>query len=425
VAQQAYSIQAFARMTDKARDCAVCHDVSGAEESSRKFSDSAARVRRAIATLKQQRLSDTSDRALGVIDGKLDAWIRQYDQFRAAAPMDYNHAHTILVEGVLPALADVREASGALAAEQQRLLQAAALEARQETKNSTAISVLLLVLSVACGAAGMLVLRRSTTSLRNIVRDVDTAAGGLAVATGQVSASAASLSNGAAGQIEALSHTAALAADATANTEKNLSQVDLTAEAAISITERLQHTRDALDQLTAAMDAIGIAGKSMTSMLRTINEIAFQTNLLSLNAAVEAARAGEDGVGFAVIAGEVRRLANRTADAARETTDLIERSISSADEGRTRLQAVDSFVISIAEQAEQVRLAASEVRSASREQASHLRAMADDLAGVQEIAGGAAVHARESAAVSSVLTSQAGSLKDVVARLRTLVGATD
>ena len=285
--------------------------------------------------------------------------------------------------------------------------------------------ILLLMLSVVCGAAGMLVLRRSTSALRSIVRDVESAAGGLAVATGQLSASAAALSNGAAEQTEALAQSVAVAADARSNTERNLSQVDLTAEAATSITERLQHTRDALDQLTAAMHGIGTAGKSMSGMLRAINEIAFQTNLLSLNAAVEAARAGEDGVGFAVIADEVRRLANRTSEAARETTDLIGRSVSCVQEGKTRLQAVDTFVLSIAEKAEQVRLAASEVRLASREQTNQLRKMADDLAGVQEIADSAAVQAREGASVSSALTAQAGSLSDVVARLRTIVGATD
>jgi methyl-accepting chemotaxis protein len=423
IAQQAYSIQGFVRMTEQAQACAACHDSRVADDSSRKFVDAAGRVRSALRKLKKQRLSGASNAALGVLDTKLDAWIGQYQQFRAAAPSNFDRAHTILVDGVLPALADVREAAGTLVSEQQRSLAAAAEHGRSQTRQSVIIGLVLLALSLGCGAAGMAVLRRSTADLRKIVRDVEAAAQGLAVATGQVSASAAALSHGAAGQIDALARTAAYAAEANANTERNLTQVDLTAEAAVEIAERLQHTRDALDQLTAAMQGIGTAGSSMAGMLRTINEIAFQTNLLSLNAAVEAARAGADGVGFAVIADEVRRLANRTAEAADDATSLIERSLSSANEGRSRLQVVDGFVSAIAGKAEQVQATAAEVRSASREQASQLSEVAGQLADVQHIADGAASHAQESANVAAELTIQARALQDVVARLRQIAGA--
>lgn len=167
--------------------------------------------------------------------------------------------------------------------------------------------------------------------------------------------------------------------------------------------------------LTEAVSRIKTAADSTAKIMKTIDEIAFQTNLLALNAAVEAARAGEAGKGFAVVAEEVRNLAIRTAQAAKETADLIEESVRSAGEGVTTSQNTLSGLAEISERANRVAEVMVEILSAAEQQEVGLSQVTTAMEQVSQVTQQVAANSEESAATAEELSSQAEELRSLVA----------
>ena len=152
-----------------------------------------------------------------------------------------------------------------------------------------------------------------------------------------------------------------------------------------------------------------------------IDEIAFQTNILALNAAVEAARAGEAGMGFAVVADEVRNLAQRCAQAARDTASLIEESIQRSGEGSARLDLVTEAIRAVTGSTVQVKGLIEEVSLGAREQNRGIELISASVREIEQVTQAAAASTEESAAAGEELTAQAENLRVSVARLRSLV----
>jgi methyl-accepting chemotaxis protein len=254
-----------------------------------------------------------------------------------------------------------------------------------------------------------------TASLEQNVREVRSAAS-------QATGSSQSLADGASEQAAALEETSA-------SLEEMSSMTARTAENAQRAKELAKQARDAAETgaldmrgMAAAMAAINTSSNNIAKIIKTIDEIAFQTNILALNAAVEAARAGEAGMGFAVVADEVRSLAQRSAAAAKETATLITDAIARTGQGVEISGKVERGLQQICTRVGQVDDLAGQVAGASREQSQGIKQVNLAVSQMDKVTQGNAAVSQESAEAATGLKSQAEALEAVVAQLLNLVG---
>ncbi len=171
-----------------------------------------------------------------------------------------------------------------------------------------------------------------------------------------------------------------------------------------------------------AISAIKQSSDQTASIMKTIDEIAFQTNLLALNAAVEAARAGEAGAGFAVVADEVRALALRSAEAAKETAQLIEKSQQNADNGVSVADEVNTILTRIVDGINQVSQLAQQISDASSDQAEGVNQINIAVQEMDKVTQANAAVSEQSSAASEELSGQARELDELVRKLADVVG---
>ena len=162
------------------------------------------------------------------------------------------------------------------------------------------------------------------------------------------------------------------------------------------------------------MGEINTQSGKISKIIKVIDEIAFQTNILALNAAVEAARAGEAGMGFAVVADEVRNLAQRCAQAARDTAALIEESIAKSNDGKVKVDEVADAIRAITEESAKVKTLVDEVNLGSQEQARGIEQIGKAITQMEQVTQTTAASAEESAAAAEELNAQSETLKDIV-----------
>jgi len=204
-------------------------------------------------------------------------------------------------------------------------------------------------------------------------------------------------------------------------TQKNADNSRSAAEEMDKVNRRVIDSNAALGEMAASMNDIKASGDKIARIIKVIDDIAFQTNILALNAAVEAARAGEAGAGFAVVADEVRSLAQRSAQAARDTAPLIEDSIAKSNAGSFKLEQVAVVIHDITESAATVKMLVDEVNLGSREQSRGMAQVAKAIQQMSQVTQGNAATSEQSAAASEELAAQAESMNSIANALRLVV----
>ncbi len=266
------------------------------------------------------------------------------------------------------------------------------------------------------------IVRSISRTLRTTSAELRSGAEQVTSASGQVSASAQALSQGATEQAASLEETSASMEEMASMTRKNAENAEQAAMLVHDVSHYVTQSNAALAEMVASMTAIRESSNKVAKIIKTIDEIAFQTNILALNAAVEAARAGEAGMGFAVVADEVRNLAQRSAQAARDTAGLIEESIARSQEGHGKVEQVAAAIGTITESVTRVKGIVEEVREASRQQTQGFDQVTQAIAQMEKVTQSTAATAEEGAAASEELYAQAEASMMVVRRLEKLVG---
>jgi methyl-accepting chemotaxis protein len=267
-----------------------------------------------------------------------------------------------------------------------------------------------------------IVIRSITGPLRAQAESLGAAAGQTAAASAEVSSASQSLAEGASEQAASLEETSASLEELSSMTKRNADNSQQAKSAATAARASAGTGADRMKAMQQAMQAIKSASEDITKILKTIDEIAFQTNILALNAAVEAARAGEAGAGFAVVAEEVRALAQRSALAAKETAAKIEHSVTQSQQGVQISAEVAKSFGEIQARIEQLDALVAEIATASNEQSLGIGQVTTAVSQMDQVTQANAGNAEETAAAAEELSSQSAMLRETVAQLQILTG---
>jgi len=282
----------------------------------------------------------------------------------------------------------------------------------------TIAAIVLAAVSVLCG---FLFSNRLAKSLDRIITGMTQGAQQVQGASAQVAQSSQQLAEGASEQASSLEETSAALEELSAMTQQNADNAEQANRMSRQAGGAAKTGLETVHRMAEAMDRIKSSSDETAKILRTIDEIAFQTNLLALNAAVEAARAGDAGRGFAVVAEEVRALAQRSAQAARDTAKLIDEAQRNAQDGVTVGEAVGETLTNIATAAEKLGSLVEEVAAATRQQSQGIQQITTSIAQMDKVTQSAAASSEETASASQELSAQAKELDSMVGELVLMV----
>jgi methyl-accepting chemotaxis protein len=300
-----------------------------------------------------------------------------------------------------------------------------ATDEAEKTLNSITTALFTLVIGIVAAliislVLGILLTRGITLPVNNVIAALTEGANEVDTASGELSSASNTLAEGATENAASLEETSAALEELSSMTKRNADNAVEANSLMSQATEAVTRAESSMANVIQAMDHIATSGNEIGKIIKTIDEIAFQTNLLALNAAVEAARAGEAGAGFAVVADEVRNLAIRSADAAKNTADLIAATISNINSGSEMVNSTSENFHQVAVNSSKVAQLVSEVAEASKEQSQGINQITTAMSQMDKVTQSNAASAEESASAASQLSVQAGNLMNAVESMTVL-----
>jgi methyl-accepting chemotaxis protein/methyl-accepting chemotaxis protein-1 (serine sensor receptor) len=387
------------------------------------FDRSRQRFQAALSDLQPLLATDRGRELVSRMENALNAWTMAYAQIKRSAESGN-------AEGAAGMQKEsIRTQYGAIASDGADLVQLAKEQLQQNRQANDAslagarwLMILLIAIGAGSAAFAIWVMRAATGDLHRIAEEMLEGARQVATAATQVASASQSLAQGTSEQAATLEETSSSATEITSVTRKNADNTRAVAGVMLETARMVDGANHNLEEMMQSMKEIHGSSEKISKIIRVIDEIAFQTNILALNAAVEAARAGEAGMGFAVVADEVRNLAQRSAQAAKDTASLIEESIGKSNEGGRKLDHVAKSIEQITGKANQVKTLVDEVDMGSQEQARGIEQISMAVAQMEKVTQRNAANAEESAAASEELAAQAHGLQETVERLQQVAG---
>jgi len=393
------------------------------QQAANSFNSDLSRLQALISDIRPLMTTERGKMLLADVESRLESWrslIVETEGLCAAGTFDENLTRNIEASAatIEPLAKDITD----FAALQSEMLDAASAHGLGVVANARWVTLALFVVGLAVAGVVVLAVRKITQQLGRIVTDLSESAHQVAGAAGQVAASSQALAQGASEQAASLEETSASSEEINSMAHKNTENSQAAAGLVTHSRQQFAGANHSLQEMVVAMDEIKTSSDKISRIIKTIDEIAFQTNILALNAAVEAARAGEAGMGFAVVADEVRNLAQRSAQAAKDTATLIEESIGRSNEGKNKVDHVAAAIRSITAEADKVNTLVDEVNVGSQEQTRGIEQIAKAISQMDQMTQRNAASAEQGASAAEELTAQSKAMMDVVGQLAAMVG---
>jgi methyl-accepting chemotaxis protein len=402
---------------------ALINDAPGRDMHARQFEEAAARAARDLKELEPLVQTREMREAQAALRLQVEDVTRLHEKYYGLLKSDNSSAAIQFnTETLRGKYAGIIEATQHISSAEQAFAQTLAREAETRAGASRWVTGGLSLFGLLAAASVVFAVRRALRDLHVLAGEIGDGAEQVASAAHQVSSASQSLAQGSSEQAATLEETSASTEEINSMTRKNAENARTAADETSAADLLLKETDEKLERMVGSMQEINASSEKISKIIKVIDEIAFQTNILALNAAVEAARAGEAGMGFAVVAEEVRNLAQRCAQAAKDTSTLIEESITRSNDGKLRLDEVAACVGKVVDNAGRIKLLANEVHVGSQEQARGIEQIARAVAQMQQVTQSTAASAEESASAGEEMSAQARSLREAATRLRSVAG---